>query len=213
MTLKQNSQRGKLKYQGKTRLNKNFLVLQFAGTHEKKSMYREEIKNLRDIRGRIEQVSSYLIAKDLSKFEDVADWYNFLADIKSIQGNFNNDISFLATLMAKQYLEKKYGLLGFNAAEKAQGAPGLDIDVRLPSGERLVAEIKTTTPYKPNDLGSQQKNTFSKDFAKLADAKADIKLFFLTEQRTFDLMQKPKYRSQLSQITVVHLPSGEEFLA
>jgi len=176
-------------------------------------MYRDEINGLQNIKNRIEQVRSYLIAKDLPKLEDVTGWYNFLADIKSIQGNFNNDISFLATLMAKQYLEKKYGLLEFNAAEKAQGAPGLDIDVELPNGKRLVAEIKTTTPYKPNDLGAQQKNTFSKDFVKLANAKAEIKLFFLTEQRTFNLMQIPKYRSKLSDVIVVHLPSGEEFLA
>jgi len=176
-------------------------------------MHRDEINCLQNIRNRIEQVRSYLIAKDLPNFEDIADWYNFLADIKSIQGNFNNDISFLATLMAKQYLEKKYSLLDFNAAEKAQSAPGLDIDVQLADGRRLVAEIKTTVPYKPNDLGSQQKNTFNKDFSKLSNAKADIKLFFLTEQRTFDLMQNLKYRSKLSHITVVLLPSGEEFLA
>jgi len=176
-------------------------------------MYGDEINGLQNIKNRIEQVRSYLIAKGLPKLEDVAGWYNFLADIKSIQGNFNNDISFLATLMAKQYLEKKYGLSGFNAAEKAQGAPGLDIDVKLPNGKRLVAEIKTTSPYKPNDLGAQQKNTFKKDFVKLANAKADIKLFFLTEQRTFNLMRIPKYRSELSDVTVVHLPTGEEFSA
>ncbi len=175
-------------------------------------MYSSECNNLKSIIFRIEQVRAYLNENDFPNIENVTAWYKFLTNIKNIQGNFINDISFLATLMAKQYLEKKYGDLKFDAAKKAQGAPGLDIDIQLANGKRLVAEIKTTLPYKPNDLGAQQKNTFDKDFAKLASAKADIKLFFLTEQRTFDLMKNPKYRSKLSHVTVVLLPSGEAFL-
>jgi hypothetical protein len=86
----------------------------------------------------------------------------------------------------------------------------MDIDARLPNGKSLVAEIKTTSPYKPNDLGAQQKAMFEKDFAKLANAEAEIKLFLLTEHATFDLMKKPKYRSQLSGVSVVLLTTGEE---
>ena len=37
----------------------------------------------------------------------------YLAELKSIQGNFNNDVSFLATFMAKQYLEEIYGVHHF----------------------------------------------------------------------------------------------------
>ncbi len=87
---------------------------------------------------------------------------DYLHSIKSIQGNFNNDIGFVSTLLAKQYLEKTYDLQGFNAADKPQGAPGLDIDVKLQDGRHLVAEIKTTSPYKSNDLGAQQINSFKK---------------------------------------------------
>jgi hypothetical protein len=74
-----------------------------------------------------------------------------------------------------------------------------------------VAEIKTTSPYMPNDLGAQQKAMFEKDFTKLANAIADIKLFLVTETKTFELMKKPKYKSQLSGVTVVLLTTNEEF--
>ena len=177
------------------------------------NMHIDEQNACKDIVQRMLKVRSYLNEKDYPAFCDIPAWYDFLKDIKTIQGNFNNDISFLATMLAKQYLEQNYGLGNFNAAEKAQVAPGLDIDVRLSDGRRLVAEIKTTYPYKPNDLGAQQINTFKKDFAKLFQAKADIKLFLLTERKTFELMKHAKYRSQLQNVQIVLLPTGEEFLA
>jgi len=173
----------------------------------------DEQNACKNIVQRMLQVRSYLEENDFPALNDILAWYDFLTDIKTIQGNFNNDVSFLATMLAKQYLEENYDLENFNAADKPQGAPGLDIDIYLPDGRRLIAEIKTTIPYKPNDLGAQQVNTFEKDFLKLGEAQAEIKLFFLTEKRTFELMKKPKYRSQLRNVHIILLPIGEEFIA
>jgi hypothetical protein len=101
-------------------------------------------------------------------------------------------------------------LLPFDAAEKAQGAPGLDIDVRTTSVARVIAEIKTTHPYKENDLGSQQDNTFRKDANKLRDQSAEQKFFFVTDRNTFEVMRKAKYRELFRGVRIVLLPCGEE---
>lgn len=172
-----------------------------------------ELTKVDDIKHRLDRVRAHLTKNEFPALDDVSAWFSYLAVLKSIQGNFNNDVSFLATLMAKKYLEQKFGLQHFDAAQKPQGAPGLDIDVYLPNGQRIIAEIKTTTPFKSNDLGAQQKAMFTKDFNKLADTDADVKIFFLTERVTFELMKKPKYSSQLVGVVIVLLPDGEEFFA
>ena len=106
---------------------------------------KNELSQLTNIRQRLIQVRAQLTKSEFPALDDVSAWYAYLAELKSIQGNFNNDVSFLATLMAKQYLEEKYGLQHYDAALKPQGASGLDIDVHLPDGQHLIAEIKTTT--------------------------------------------------------------------
>jgi hypothetical protein len=166
-----------------------------------------------DMERRLIQLRTFLAERPLPVPEDAPAWYDYLAALKEIQGNAHNDVSFAATLMAKIHLQAKFHSALFDAAEKAQGAPGLDIDPRLPVRRRLVAEIKTTLPYNPDDLGAQQKATFERDFSKLRSAKADVKIFFLTERRTFELMRKAKYRSRLAGVTVVLLPQGEEMSA
>jgi hypothetical protein len=168
---------------------------------------------IEEIKRRLTKVRSHLVSKEFPSLEDIDAWFAYLAELKAIQGNFNNDVSFLATLLAKMYLVSHYGLKTFDAAEKPQGAPGIDIEVKLPDGRRLAAEIKTTSPYGSYYLGAQQKAMFEKDFSKLASSKADIKLFLVTETRTFDLMKKPKYKEQLAGVHVVLLPTGEEFEA
>jgi hypothetical protein len=172
-----------------------------------------ELDLMKQIENRLARMCDLLSSKEFPSLEDTATWYGYLAEIKAIQGNSSNDVSFVATLMAKQYLAKRYGLQNFDATDKPQGAPGVDIDVQLPDGRRLVAEIKTTTPYMPNDLGAQQKTTFEKDFIKLANATADVKLFLVTEVKTFELMKKHKYRSQLRGVSIVLLTTNEEFAA
>lgn len=171
-----------------------------------------EHEMMKDIERRLNAMRVQL-AKEIPLLENSAAWYAYLAELKEIQGNANIDVSFVATLLAKQYLAKRFGLTSFDAAEKRQGARGIDIDVKFPDGRRLVAEIKTTNPYKVNDLGSNQQEEFEKDFFKLASAIADVKLFLVTDPRTFDLMKRPKYQSMLKQVTVVLLTTGEEFPA
>ena len=143
----------------------------------KSTVSANELTKMNDIKRRLVQVHAHLSENEFPPIEKISAWYSYLAELKFIQGNFNNDVSFLATFMAKQYLEEIYGVQYFDAAEKPQGSPGLDIDVHLPNGQRLIAEIKTTFPYKPTDLGAQQKASFKKDFKKLAKAIADVKLF------------------------------------
>ncbi len=125
--------------------------------------------------------------------------------MRQIVGNASNDLSFVATLMAKEHLCSVLDMVPFDAAVKPQGAPGLDIDERTRTGERVVAEIKTTVPYLPTDLGAQQKTTFRKDFVKLQLAEASHKFFFLTNRRAYDLVIR-KYTTDLAGVSVVLLP-------
>ena len=118
-----------------------------------------------EIMRRIERLQALLAAEMLGSPDNPAAWYKYLAATKQIQGNLSNDISFLACLMAKRYLAQQHGVSGFDASTKAQGAPGLDIDVRTLDGRRVIAEIKTTDPYLPVDFGAQQKQKFREDFA------------------------------------------------
>ena len=145
-------------------------------------------------------------------YSAVAEWYGYLEAMKIITGNASNDMSFVAGLMAKDYLVRKLPMRSFDMAAKPQGASGLDIDERTLHGKRVVAEIKTTTPYGTYDLGAQQQATFKKDFAKLNAADADHKFFFVTDKRTFDLMKR-KYSVQIPGVTIVLLPSDEEHTA
>lgn len=172
-----------------------------------------ETNYMAEIKHRLEMVYSFLSEKQFPVIENTPAWYSYLAGLKEILGNTSNAIGFVATLLAKQYLINRCGIENFDAADKPQGAPGLDIDIRLPDGQRLIAEIKTTSPYLPSDLGAQQKETFRKDFLKLAKENAYLKFFFLTEQSTFEMMKKSKYKSQLPGVFVVLLTTGEEFLA
>lgn len=138
------------------------------------------------------------------------EWFATLARIKDVQGNFNNDLSFVACLLAKSYLKKQFGVTNFDAASKAQGAKGLDIDVVSPSGERIAGEIKTIVPYKgaKNDFGAAQKKSFRADFAKLNKAQATHKLLFVTDKASYDLVQL-KYSKEIPGVQVVLLVSCE----
>ena len=140
------------------------------------------------------------------------EWHSFLSTLRKIQGNLSNDGSFIATLLAKQYLRSKFGI-EFDAAEKPQGAPGIDIDIETAEGHRIVAEIKTTVPYQVSDFGAQQAASFKKDFAKLAASEAKHKFLFVTDSRAFSALQKDKYTKLMSGVRIVHLATGEEHAA
>ena len=172
-----------------------------------------ERSNLESIENRIEEIRKFFLSTEIPQNPDPKIWYDFLKGLKIIQGNSNNDISFIATLMAKDYLTLKFGPLEFDAALKPQGAPGLDIDINLQNGKRLIAEIKTTIPYKDTDFGSQQRDGILIDIHKLVNNQADHKFFMFTDKSSFEIIQKSKYSSKMMGITAVLLTTGEEFLA
>jgi hypothetical protein len=138
------------------------------------------------------------------------EWFAYLAGFKDELGNINNDISLISILLAKQYLMDHLDMVPFDVALKPQGAPGLDIDERTTAGERVVAEVKTTHPFKPDDLGAQQASSFNKDAHKLAAADATHKFFFVTDRKTFEVLKKAKYKAWFEGVRVVLLPSGDE---
>jgi len=161
---------------------------------------------LKRIKERLTKLKSFLNTLNLEDDSELTDWYEGLSEIKTIQGNSNNDVSFIACVMAKGYLAKKFRIGTFDVAEKPQGANGLDIDLLTEGGERVVGEIKTTTPYSgaKNDFGAKQKESFKHDFDKLNNIPADHKFFFLTDSKSFELVQK-KYAKLIANVNVVLL--------
>lgn len=179
------------------------------GKHELTSNERQAVKAILD---RIAALALFLEKSPIPEGAESDVLYSYLARMKEIQGNTDNGVSLVACLMAKEYLNHQLGMEPFDVSRKAQGAAGLDIDERTTAGARVVGEIKTTMPYGADDLGSAQRATFEKDFRKLNTASAEHRFFFVTEQRTFELM-RVKYGSRIPGVTVVLLPSGESFVA
>jgi hypothetical protein len=163
-----------------------------------------------DIARRIDRIRQLLTDKTLGAPDSPTLWYEFLSELRDIQGNSSNDLSFVATLLAKRYLSQHFQI-SFCAAEKPQGAPGIDIDCRTPAGERIVGEIKTTKPYQATDFGAQQAAMFNKDFAKLSAAEAQHKFLFVTEPRAFEVLKKSKYSKLMPGVRVVLLKTGEGY--
>ena len=112
---------------------------------------------------------SSLITHRRRGLQQPEEWFGFLARFKDELGNFNTDVSLMATLMAKQYLEARLDLAPFDAALKPMGAPGLDIDERTITDERVVAEIRRHTLTDRDDLGAAQKTSFENDATNWRD--------------------------------------------
>jgi len=139
---------------------------------------------------KIEKLRKFLEDNELdSKSHNLHNWYQYLTRIKKILGNFDNDISFVACLMAKEFLMKKHPISELDVSLKPQSAPGFDIDVTTDMGERIIAEIKTTIPYGKVDFGAQQRKTFLNDIKKLTKASSKYKYFFVTEKDTFEIVK------------------------
>lgn len=177
----------------------------------------QEKNMLVDIAKKVEKLQAYLGNENLSQDnKDIGYWYSYITQIKRIIGNFDNDISFISCLMAKEFLCRGHRFKTFDVSAKSQSAPGLDIDEMTSGGHRVIAEIKATIPYKETDLGAQQKSMFFKDFEKLRDNEAHYKYFFVTELKTFQIVLN-RYLDKLEGVTIVLLPQalsgqGEEFI-
>jgi hypothetical protein len=141
------------------------------------------------IHAKLQDLREFFTDKALDSEAHPAEAYSFLSQLKAILGNLNNDISFVAPLMAKEYLSTRFDMGGFDAAAKAQGAPGIDIEVRTPDGKRIAAEVKTTFPYQAA-FGAKQREMISKDIAKLKESNADTKFLLLTERLSFEAAKK-----------------------
>jgi hypothetical protein len=160
----------------------------------------------------MDAMRGFLNAETLASPPDPVHWHQFMSSLRAIQGNLSNAGSFISTLLAKQYLVERFGV-EFDAADKPQGAPGIDIDIRAPDGKRIVAEIKTTVPYGQADFGAQQQKGFKKDFEKLVRSEAEHKFMLVTDSRAFSVLLKPKYMSLIPGVHIVNLVTGEHHVA
>lgn len=153
----------------------------------------------------------YLAAHDLSVTDDPAVWLVYLTGIKNLLGNVSNDLGFIATLLVKLYLARRFGIADFDAAAKAQGAAGIDIEVRTADGQTVIGELKTTKPYQPG-FGAQQRAAIVKDLARLAAATADHRFMFVTDAGTFAILCKPSWAARAPGVEIVDLLTSRSFI-
>lgn len=147
-----------------------------------------------------------------NSFEELnyEDLFSYMLSLKSIIGNYNNDISALACLMAKDYILNNLEIKGdFNVLLKPQGAPGFDIDEMTIDGKRVIGEIKTTVPYKGTDFGAMQKLSIDKDIDKLLNETAEYKYFFVTNVESFNILNS-KFELLKRKIELIYL--GDEII-
>jgi len=170
-----------------------------------------ELQNLSELKKKYVTLKNLLNNAEYNIYGHLLKQYKYLKEFKNILGNFNNDLSFVACLMAKQYLLKNHNISNdIDMSIKAQGAKGLDIDETTIENERCIAEIKTIHPYGKDDFGSKQREFFRADFKKLQSNNAKYKYMFVTEEKSFNIL-KEKYISELIGIKTVLLPDGQSF--
>ncbi len=151
--------------------------------------YKGEVLRLQNIAKKLIDLNSLFRNKKEGDFKDLKSIYKFILLLKSKLGNFHNDITFMAGLMAKKYIYEKYGC-NFDHSLKADSAAGMDIDLKTKDGKRLIAEIKTTVPCSEKSFGSKQKAELNKDINRLTKESADIKILFLNDLESHKLLLK-----------------------
>lgn len=112
-------------------------------------------------------------------------------------------------MLAKDYLARRFQI-GFDAAGKAQGAPGTDIEVRTSDGKLIICELKNTKPYQPG-FGAAQKKEIWKDLRSLREKSADYKFMMVTDPETFSTLCSTVYAVRMESVEVVNLLTGETF--
>lgn len=135
---------------------------------------------------------------------DPAAWFHFLIGIKDVLGNINNDVAFMATLLIKQYLNDRFSIIDFDAGSKAQGAPGIDIEAKTPSGKTIIGELKTTRPYQPG-FGAAQRTSILKDMTRLETTAADFKFMFVTDSDAFAILTSGRFKADFKTVEIVNL--------
>ncbi|MEK5233848.1 hypothetical protein MHB42_19320 [Lysinibacillus sp. FSL K6-0232] len=170
---------------------------------------KEELNYIESLSNKLDEIRDSLTGNLTSDFANkgVIEQFEAMKGFRRMIGNIDNDLSFLGCLLMKEFLIQRHSCFGLNVALKPQGSPGLDVDETTTDGKRIIGELKTTYPYKENDLGANQKANFIKDFEKLQQNDADYKYFFLTETKTFDIVRS-KYSHHLKGIHLVLLPQA-----
>ncbi|MED1601720.1 hypothetical protein [Alkalihalophilus marmarensis] len=183
-------------------------TIQFKRIKEKE-LEQEEEAYLERLTEKLETIKKFFVEEMPQDFssQNTEQQFELIKSFRRTLGNIDNDQSFLGCLMIKQFLEERYSFSNLNMALKPQGAPGLDFDERTTNRLSIIGELKTTLPYKKDDLGASQKASFLKDFIKLQENIADQKYFFVTEELTFDVLRS-KYSHHLSGVKLVLLPQA-----
>ncbi|HEX7882425.1 MAG TPA: hypothetical protein VF499_06790 [Afipia sp.] len=163
-----------------------------------------EIRFSQSILQKQSALRSFLAERDLQADIDPAAWFHFLNGIKGVLGNLNNDIAFVATLLIKSYLKERFSIIYFGAGNKAQGAPGIDIEAKTPDGKTIVGELKTTKPYQPG-FGAAQKTSILKDMNRLASTEADFRLMFVTDLAAHQTLTTGQFKQKFQSIEIVNL--------
>ncbi len=170
---------------------------------------KNEADGLEQVAERIDRLREFLATQQPpGNHASPQTWFVYLTAIKTILGNSSNDLSFVSCLMAREYLGARFPLVPFDVAAKPQGANGLDIDAWTTTGERIIGEIKTTSPYHPTRFGAAQMTSLRKDFAKLQRNDADHTFMFVTDPVAFQLLRQ-SFSDDLPGVMIVCLTSGE----
>jgi hypothetical protein len=170
---------------------------------------KEEVDYIQNLSEKMENIREFFANDAITGLSkgNLSVQYETIKRFRRIIGNIDNDISFIGCLLVKEFINNRYDITGLNMGLKAQGASGLDFDEVTVDGKRIVGELKTTYPYQKHDLGANQKSTFIKDFEKLQNNVADHKYFFVTEQKTFEIV-RTKYSQYLQGVSLVLLPQA-----
>jgi len=163
-----------------------------------------------DICARDDALRRILNSRGIADCPDIQGYFAYLTEIKDALGNVNNSIGFVATLLAKDYLVGRFGALEFDAAAKAQGAPGPDIELKTADGKLVRCEIKTTKPYQPG-FGANQKKEILKDLKKLTECVANFRFMMVTNQDAFLTLCKPSYAATMKSVEIVNLLTKESY--
>ncbi|MGI6285915.1 hypothetical protein SEF58_08865 [Neomoorella humiferrea] len=171
-----------------------------------------ERQRLFNIAEKLANIQRFLNTVNIGKEHlNLEEWYKTVSNFKRLLKNFDNDVSFIACLLAKHFLSMKHNLPLIDIAARPQGAPGLDLDITTKDGKRIIAEIKTTIPYHVSELGAHQRQAFLRDFKKLRENKADYKYFFVTERYAYEVIRRHYAKYLTEEISLVLLPpSGLE---
>ncbi|MGH2532473.1 MAG: hypothetical protein ACRDJW_09215 [Thermomicrobiales bacterium] len=166
-------------------------------------------QSLQTVGQKLQRLGEVTIHRDIPTADTPLEvWFEHLAAMRAILGNYSNDLSLVSCLLAQSYLIRTLPMKPFDVADKPQGASGLDIDEETLDGERVIGEVKTTVPHHGTRLGAAQITAFKKDFAKLARIDAAHKFLFVTDATSFSLMTRA-YAPHLTGVTVVNLTTGE----